>query len=1252
MKSQVLLTSKTVPTHISSQGKEGRKITKLVSWQPLLLLLASALLILSCLPPSQMEHQRSAAQAALHLDLTPSLALEPVTKLREAFAEMAIGVEPIWPSSLSPPSREEIRQEASRVIQSLQAGSLLVSNIFQSHQNGALEQMVELTNQSTSQQSYAVTFKALVPQGVSFSQEGKEKRLAVGQSVDLDSNQEVDFLDQAGQELGRFGWEDMLAQGLRPQVQLARTPEGLSLAARVEVTVEAGQSYLIDPTWDLTSTTPGHMTICGASGNDYAGYSVASGDVNGDGLDDVMIGAFQANGPDYQRKHAGRVYVVFGPANVYGMVDLASQADVVIYGPNAYDYAGSAVASGDVNGDGFADVVIAAEWADGPDSRRVECGEVYVVFGSASIAGSIDLRTQADVVMYGPDIRDQIGTSLATGKVNNDEFDDIVIGAEWADGLGPGHRREDAGEVYVVLGSSSLPSAIELYGQANLIIYGEERGDHVGTSVAVGDLNRDQHGDIIVGAMWADGPQNQRPQAGGAYVVLGSDRFESRMRDLRTQTDLTIFGADTQDRAGVSVGSGDINGDGYADLLVGASYADGPYHNRTWAGEVHVVLGSDSITHTEYIQSVDLGKQADFTVYGADRGDRAGISVTSGDVNADGYADIFIGANYAGGQSNSQIKAGEASVVLGSPAIAGTLDLASGDALTIHGRDAGDQAGASVASGDVNGDGYDDVVVGANWADGPDGDRKKAGEAYVISPQIDLSISYATPPPAYVVPGTTITYTLAYSNDGAATAFNVLIADVETSGLVNVHPQSWPIEQLNPGESGSITIVAEVRPDLSNGAVIINTAQISGEGMEIAPDNDISTVVVTVGPPAHELSVEAIPTRITADGVSTSTIVAEVTDEDGKPIPDGTRVTFTTSFGYFPTDPYISATTNGVATATLASNTQMGTAIVSVSAGLKSETVTVEFTGMIENVNTGEWYNSINTAVSEARYGDTIIVNSGTYNETISMKSGVRIYGAGAEVTVINGDGSGPVVTASGTEITSNAVIAGFTIMGGNADYGGGIYIHDASPTLENNVISDNSATFFGGGLYIEGGMPTIHNNVIANNSAVIFGGGVHIANGSPALINNTIASNLATIFGGGVFNLRGSPIIGNNIIASNTASSSGGIHNHNGAPINDYNNVWGNSPDDYYNLTPGAHDIHENPLFDDDPSVGSYHLQKNSPCIDAGDPATPPGTDLDGDSRLIDGNDDNQTVADIGADELSGDKPSPFLPIPTPSNQ
>ncbi len=1025
-----------------------------------------------------------------------------------------------------------------------------------------------------------------------------------------------------------------------------------SLAQHQQV---SGQSYLIASTWELANSDWGQMTIFGANSTDYAGYATASGDVNGDGLDDVIIGAYRANGPDARRKSAGRVYVVFGPADIYGTVDLASHADVVIYGADSYDYAGSAVASGDVNGDGYDDIILAAEWADGPDNRRVECGEVHIVFGSSSIAGDIDLRTQTDVVMYGPDIRDQIGTSLATGNVNGDQYADIVIGAEWADGLGPGHRREDAGEAYVILGSDSLPSTMEMLSHADKIIYGEEKRDHAGHSVAIGDLNGDGHGDTIVGAMWADGPQNQRHQAGGAYVVLSGESSDTRIYDLRTQSDLTIYGADTQDRAGMSVTCGDVNGDGYDDLLVGAGYADGPNNRQPWAGEVHVVLGSDSISNTADRKSLDLRTEADVSVHGSDRGDRAGAAIATGDVNGDDCDDIIVGASFA------ESKAGATSVVMGSPDIAGTLDLTIEGALTIRGTDAGDQAGVSVASGDVNGDGYADIVIGATWANGPDGTRTRSGEAYVISPQVDLSVSYAVAPPAYAIPGATITYDLVYSNNGAATAHDVLIADLETPGLTTLratcdekvtnctepNPQGWQIDKLNPEESGVITVVAEVSSELSNNVVITNTAKISSKGMEVIPANNTSTMAVTVGSSAYSILAEANPTRIVADGVSTSTITAYVADENGNPIADGTPVSFSTNLGHFPTDPYVTTTTDKKATAILVSSTQVGTATVTISAGTESETITVEFTGAIENLGTGEWYNSINTAVSEARYGDTIIVNPGTYNETISMKSGVKIYGAGAEVTIISGDGSGPVVTASGVEIMDNAVISGFTIKGGSADHGGGIYIDNASPTVENNFIINNSATFFGGGICIAGGLPNIYNNFIVSNSAEVFGGGIYIARGSPTIANNTIFGNSATIFGGGIFNLSGTPIIGNNIIVKNTALASGGIHNHHGAPINDYNNVWDNIPDDYYNVTPGSHDIHTDPLLDDSPD-GSYRLLMNSPCIDAGDPGTPPSTDLDGDPRPTDGNDDGQPVADIGADEFSGDS-LPFRSTPIP---
>ena len=197
-----------------------------------------------------------------------------------------------------------------------------------------------------------------------------------------------------------------------------------------------------------------------------------------------------------------------------------------------------------------------------------------------------------------------------------------------------------------------------------------------------------------------------------------------------------LTGIDAGDRSGSSASSaGDVNGDGYDDLIIGARFADP--NGTSGAGETYLVYGGASAPGTSGELDLSmLDGTNGFILTGIDANDRSGSSVSSaGDVNGDGYDDLIIGAYY--GDSNGDSSAGETYVVYGgasAPGTDGVLDLGALDGtngFTLTGIDVGDLSGLSVSSaGDVNGDGYDDLIIGARFAD-PNG-ASGAGETYVI----------------------------------------------------------------------------------------------------------------------------------------------------------------------------------------------------------------------------------------------------------------------------------------------------------------------------------------------------------------------------------------------------------------------------------------------------------------------------------------------------------------------------------------
>ena len=501
------------------------------------------------------------------------------------------------------------------------------------------------------------------------------------------------------------------------------------------------QQYLVHPGLEsledrvlLAATNPVDLaTLDGTTGfrldgidaSDNSGRSVSSaGDVNGDGFDDLIIAADGAN------SSAGESYVVFGKSGGFAAaVDLSTLDGTTGFrldGIDSGDRSGRSVSSaGDVNGDGFDDLIIGAYEADsGSDSSA---GESYVVFGkSGGFASAVDLATLNGTTGFrldGIDSGDYSGVSVSSaGDLNGDGFDDLIIGAYEAD--------SSAGESYVVFGKSAgFASAVDLAtldGTTGFRLDGIDSGDRSGVSVSsAGDLNGDGFDDLIIGAYTANPGSDS--SAGESYVVFGKSAGFASAVDLATLDGTTGFrldGIDSGDYSGVSVSSaGDLNGDGFDDLIIGAYEAD------SFTGESYVVFGKSA----GFASAVDLSTldgTTGFRLDGIDASDRSGFSVSSaGDVNGDGFDDLIIGAYTADPGSDSY--AGESYVVFGkSGGFVSAVDLATLNGTTgfrLDGIDSNDLSGVSVSSaGDVNGDGFDDLIIGAYEAD------SFTGESYVV----------------------------------------------------------------------------------------------------------------------------------------------------------------------------------------------------------------------------------------------------------------------------------------------------------------------------------------------------------------------------------------------------------------------------------------------------------------------------------------------------------------------------------------
>lgn len=399
------------------------------------------------------------------------------------------------------------------------------------------------------------------------------------------------------------------------------------------------------------------------------GESVSgAGDINGDGIDDIIIGD-----PNNGENLAGRSFLIFGNnrswSPVFDLMSLDGTNGFKIDGMVDNSESGYSVSkAGDINADGVDDIIIGAP-AQGADIQTYP-GQAYVIFGSTGPWSSpfalSSLNGVNGFIINGESGMDQCGYSVRNaGDINADGIDDIVIGAPNANIDSITYY---AGKSYVIFGSkgpwTSPFQLSQLYGVNGFIIQGESSNDNSGVSVSgAGDINDDGVGDILIGAPNAGTPGN--PGYGKGYVIWGIKGTRPSPFALSSlygaNGGFIFMGDSSTDFCGRSVSNtGDINGDGISDLIFGAplAYPIG----RVYGGKSYVIFGSNQPWNVyTYLSSSYLNGTTGFVINGEATQDNSGTSVSAaGDVNADGIADLIIGA--PGGKIDS---VGKSYVVFG-----------------------------------------------------------------------------------------------------------------------------------------------------------------------------------------------------------------------------------------------------------------------------------------------------------------------------------------------------------------------------------------------------------------------------------------------------------------------------------------------------------------------------------------------------------------------------------------------------------
>ncbi|MBN2392314.1 MAG: FG-GAP repeat protein [Anaerolineae bacterium] len=965
-------------------------------------------------------------------------------------------------------------------------------------------------------------------------------------------------------------------------------------------------------------------TTSGANPGDRLGSAVGTaGDVNGDGFSDLVAGAWGYDDPAHT--NVGRVYVYYGAALKLGGVPAFTA-----FGESTYNYFENAVAAGDVNGDGYADVAVGARGYDGwrgkvyvyygsaagpgqsgrdPDWTAVgentgdacgmvaaagdvngdgyadlavaatdylmSTGKVYVYYGSATGLGDTPAWTATGITEY-----DQFGGAIATaGDVNGDGYADLAIGAIGYDGW--------RGKLYIFYGSAA--------GLENTPVW-TAVGDTIGFARSVstaGDVNGDGFADLVVGHGLYDGWR------GKAYVYYGSS---TGLGQSDRNPDWIAIGEGDSDRFGQSVGSaGDVNGDGYADMVVWA------YGYDNWRGRIYVYHGSP--------QGLDVPFA---TFSGGDEGEtnEGAISSvgTAGDVNGDGFTDLIVGAGRAFTDT------GRVYLYYGSP-----LGLSAGFDPVAAGETEGDRFGSSVATvGDVNGDGYADVIASAG------GYITYTGKVYIyqgnngggrraLATQVRGDISGITVQP----------WGPSYTRD----SFGVALQAVHPLGRgraklqVQVCPSGVPfgdalcIEKTSnnwtavSGEDG--VVLKETVRGLTEGALyrwrarVLYDSPFYAQGpwrrvMAQALEGDVRstrlpadlTISKTIFPtePVATGSPITYTLTFTSSGPARGIVITDILSSDITDITVTSSGALISDTGHTPCCVWsvqdLEASEGGVIIITGVAQAERfaNTAVIAGTSpdpnpDNNSATVQTHIPGVLyvkadaTGADNGQsWanaYTDLQDALHEAAPGDQIWIAEGVYKPT-ATEGDLRT--ASFHLTsgvAIHGGFDGTEVWLHERDTASHPTILSGDVGTPNNPADNVFHVVDASgvdaaAVLEGVIIAYGNAdgTDLDG---VGGGMISIGGsptliNVLFAGNSALQGGAIYLEDSVPLLTNVAFSGNAAEEEGGALYNTSSSPILINVTFSANDAYIGGGIFNISSTVTLTNAILWGNTPDQIAN--------------------------------------------------------------------------------------